>query len=57
MKSKRIDGDFRNSNYYDHGKDVNEFGIIKYPPRDNRGIKKQSKNNKKASNEEMSTRS
>jgi len=56
MKSKRIDGDFRKSNHYDHGKDVNEFGIMKYPPRDNRGIKKQSKN-KKASNEEMSTRS
>jgi len=34
MKSKYIAGHFKQSNHYDAGKDVNEFGIIKKPARD-----------------------
>ena len=34
MKSKYVAGDFKRSNHYDNGKDVNEFGIIKRPARD-----------------------
>ena len=26
MKSKRVAGDFKRSNHYDYGKDVNEYG-------------------------------
>jgi len=40
MKSKYVDGHFKRSNHYDAGKDVNEFGIIKKPPRDISKLKK-----------------
>jgi hypothetical protein len=40
MKSKYVAGDFKKSNNYDYGKDVNEFGIMKRPGRDASKLKK-----------------
>ena len=44
MKSKYVAGDFKKSNHYDGGKDVDEFGIMKNPGRDGSKMKKSSMN-------------
>ena len=52
MKSKYLAGDFKRSNNYDNGKDVDEFGIIKHPARDGGSKMKKSTMNKLSLDEE-----
>jgi len=52
MKSKFIAGEFSKSNFYDGGKDVDEFGIIKKPARDTTKLKKSTKSNRMSMEDE-----
>lgn len=57
MKSKYVAGDFKRSNNYDYGKDVDEFGVMKNPAKSKDMKKSTMSKNKMSLDEEGSTRS
>ena len=57
MKSKYVAGDFKKSNNYDYGKDVNEFGVMKKTLRDGSKLNKSTQNKMSLDDDGQSTRS